>query len=55
MKGYQPCTIQVVYGKGGTYASGLAGANVVGKANVVVGVAHEDGGLDCVESVAGKS
>jgi hypothetical protein len=31
-----------------------AGANVVGQTGAVVGVAHEDGGLDGCEGVAGK-
>ena len=33
---------------------GLAGTNVVGKTVAVVGVAHEDGGLDGVEGIASK-
>lgn len=39
----------------GTYALGSASADVVRKAGAVVWVAHEDGGLDSVESVASKS
>ena len=38
-----------------TYALGIAGADVVRQAGDVVRVAHEDGGLDSRESVAGKS
>ena len=37
-----------------TYALSLACANVVGKTVAVVGVAHEDGGLDGVEGIASK-
>jgi hypothetical protein len=33
---------------------GLAGADVVGETNAVVGVAHEDGGLDGLQGVAGE-
>ena len=36
------------------YASSLACANVVGKTVAVVGVTHEDGGLDGVEGIASK-
>lgn len=37
-----------------TYALSLACANVVGKTVAVVGVAHEDGGLNGVEGVASE-
>ena len=37
-----------------TYALRLACANVVGKTVAVVGVAHEDGGLDGVEGIASE-
>lgn len=37
-----------------TYATSLASAHVVGKAVLVVGVAHEDGGLDGGEGSAGQ-
>jgi predicted DNA repair protein MutK len=38
-----------------TYASSLARSYVVGKTLAVVGVTHEDGGLDSRERVAGQS
>jgi hypothetical protein len=38
-----------------TYASSLARSHVVGKTLAVVGVTHEDGGLDSRERVAGQS
>lgn len=38
-----------------TYALGPAGTDVVGETGTVVGVTHEDGSLDGLESVAAES
>lgn len=37
------------------YALSRASSDIVGKSSPVVGVAHKDSGLDCLESVAGQS
>lgn len=41
--------VRVRGGKGGTYALGCAGSDVVGETGAVAGGSHEDGGLDHVE------